>query len=113
MKYKNDEIYNIGDFQRLYEYHSCGYWFALGTKKFFKTKIETDGIIYNDSIYFISSEKGPDNKRKYTIRKGFINSNNKLDIGTVGQFQEFKSLKSAEEALKKLIQEESQTSKDN
>jgi hypothetical protein len=103
MKYKNNEINNTEDFQRLYEYYSCGYWFALGTKKFFKTKIETDGIIYNDSIYFISSEKGPNNKRKYTIRKGFINSSNKLDIATIGQFQEFKTLESAKSALERIV----------
>jgi hypothetical protein len=104
MKYKNNEIYNIDDFQRLYEHHSCGYWFSLDNMKFFKSKIETDGIIHKNGIYFISSEKGPDNKRKYTIRKGFIDSSDKLDIVTIGQFQEFKSLKSAEGALKKLIQ---------
>jgi hypothetical protein len=103
MEYKNNEINNTEDFQRLYEYYSCGYWFALGAKKFFKSKIETNGIIYNDSIYFISSEKGPDNKRKYTIRKGFINSSNKLDIATIGQFQEFKTLESAKSALERIV----------
>ena len=65
-----------------------GHWFERGTMKFFKTRIESRLI---GGKRFISSECGPDNTRKYTIREAQPDGS----IDTVGEFQQFATLAEA------------------
>lgn len=76
-------------------------WFEYETMKFFKTKVlDWD----DDTGYFITSELGPveGEKRKYTIRKGNLETG---AVRTVGGFQEFDTIHEARKEFNKLCGE--------
>jgi hypothetical protein len=67
-------------------------WFSPDTIRFFKSKIESNVL---HGRYFISSEKAPGCGRKFTIRIAADDGS----IGTVGEFQQFKTRIQAEKFL--------------
>ena len=72
------------------------YWFSPDTMSFFKSRIESQLF---DNKYFITSEKAPHRKRKYSIRK----FNKKTGaISTVGEFNQYSSIAEAKGALKRI-----------
>jgi hypothetical protein len=72
------------------------HWFDRDTIRFFKS---TYSHLY-DNKYFISSEKSPHDKRKWSIRKVDWRTGN---VETVGEFQQFTTKKQAEKKLRSLI----------
>lgn len=56
------------------------HWFERGTMRFFKTRIESD---LRGGKYFVTSEQGPDNVRKFSVRRADPDGT----IDTVGEFQ--------------------------
>lgn len=99
------QIYSVDDIKNHYERMkgNNGHWFSKGTMEFFKCKL--DGQVFGDEsknlFYFVSSERGPDSKRKYSIR-----SYNPItaDIDTVGDFQQYSSLHYAKKAIERIIE---------
>lgn len=79
------------------------HWFDKGTMKFFNSKVET-GIL--QKRFFISSERMElSEPKKYTIRY-FVRDNDAtpaLDCHTVGEFQQFETLKGAKDYLKEYL----------
>jgi len=72
------------------------HFFDKDTMRFFKSKIHSRQLI--DDKYFITSEQFDyDTPRLYTIREFDQESG---DIGTVGEFQQFRSVKEAKDFLK-------------
>lgn len=74
------------------------HWFKPDTLRFFKSRMSNWDVITG---YFISSERGPDNKRKFTIRRGDLETGT---VSTIGQFQQYQSLRTAKTALRRLLQ---------
>lgn len=70
------------------------HWFKPDTMRFFKSKIHEWDVITGR---FISSEKGPDEVRRYTVRQANFETG---DVETVGRFQEFKTLHRARKAMR-------------
>lgn len=100
MRFKNNTIYSVEDFRRLYEHYSCGHWFSKDTMRFFKTKIlEGQQKIIGDSIYFITSEVNPSEVKAFTIRRGYIDGDS-LSVETVGDFHSIPTRHRAISALK-------------
>lgn len=88
-------IYSVDDIRRHYEKHSDrAYWFEPNAMKFFKCKLS--GQVWarekTGEFLFISSEKGPNMKRRYTVRKY---NPSRAAIGDASGFQEFASLETA------------------
>lgn len=82
---------SIGDVERLNR--SAGkHYFDEDTMRFFNSRIETDLI---RGRFFITSEKGPDERRRFSIRCAFDSG----AIETVGDFQQFASWEAADNAL--------------
>lgn len=70
------------------------HWFERGTMRFFNTKIES-GLI--GGKYFITSERYNENSpRLFTVRRAEPDGT----IGTVGEFQAYRSREDAREAIK-------------
>jgi len=96
-KKKRLTIGDIKDLNRKAGQH----WFSPDTMKFFKSKVPNDweGLVGNR--FFITSEKSPYDKRKYTIRewKGRTKS-----IDSVGDFNKLNTKAQAERVLKKLME---------
>lgn len=90
---------NIGDIKELNR-KAGQHWFSPDTMKFFKSKVPQDHVGLFGNKYFITSEKSPYDKRKYSIRewKGKTKS-----IDTVGDFGSLNSKAQAERVLKKLM----------
>jgi len=85
----------IQDFIRLHK-QKGGHWFDDDTIRFFKSSY---GSLYGDK-YFISSEKPPHDKRKWTIRKVNWETGN---VENVGEFGAFPTKSQAERKLKSLL----------
>jgi len=64
------------------------HWFDKSSMRFFNTKIESRLIA---GKRFITSEKGPDEVRRYTVREALPSG----EIDTVGEFQEYRTLEAA------------------
>ena len=77
------------------------YWFSPNTMRFFKSKVPDDHMPLVKNRFFISSEKSPWDKRKYTIRE-FIGKTGSVE--TFGEFQFYNSKESAQRVLKKLME---------
>lgn len=75
-------------------YAPDGHWFDEDTMRWFDSRIEYVG----EYGYFVSSESGPDNIRKYTVRQVYEHSAN--GIRNVSQLGEFISLSSAMDHLR-------------
>jgi hypothetical protein len=73
------------------------YWFEGGAMRFFNTRIHDD--LYGGK-YFITSERYDEKvPYEYTIRKAFPDG----EIDTVGEFQQYKHLDDARDAVKQLV----------
>lgn len=99
--YSLHNIWSIEDLQRHYENKKGvnGHSFTPGAMAFFKSKLQ--GTVYPTVtlIYFVSSEKGPDDKRKYSVRSYDPSTGN---IDTVGEFQAYNTAQSANLAAYRL-----------
>lgn len=73
------------------------HFFSSSTLDFFKSRVYD--TTFGD--FFVTSEKGPDNVRAYTVRYQY----NDGTIGTVGEFQQWSTLKSALRAAERANQE--------
>lgn len=75
---------------------AAGYhFFDKATIRFFKSRIEAGPFKAN---YFITSEQFEQEPRRYTIRQAFANGS----VMTVGEFQEYETLKEAKAAIKRI-----------
>jgi hypothetical protein len=78
-----------------------GHWFDRDTMRFFKTRIESGAVaLHTEDCHkarFITSEKGPDGVRKYSIREAQPDGS----IDTVGEFQQYRTRDAARAALLK------------
>jgi hypothetical protein len=61
------------------------HWFDPGTMRFFKGRVLDEVYQGPGGIFFVSSEKGPSEVRKYTVRRF---TPEPADIGTEGEFNE-------------------------
>ena len=75
------------------------YFFSPDTMRWFNSRICGELV---EHCYFITSEKGPNNKREYTIRIAYENGK----IGSLSQFGEYATLKRAQGALQRFIKSE-------
>jgi hypothetical protein len=92
---------SIGDIKELNR-KAGQHWFSPDTMRFFKSKIPQDHVGLVNNRYFITSEKSPWDKRKYSIREWLGKSKT---IETVGDFGSFNTKSQAERKLKKMMQE--------
>lgn len=68
--------------------HKAGeYYFSPDTMRFFKSRISETLYPVSNGAYFVTSEKGPDNVRRYSVR--FAHDNGKIE--TVGKFQQYET----------------------
>ncbi|MHC4322695.1 MAG: DUF7447 family protein [Planctomycetota bacterium] len=67
---------------RHYENKTAGHWFDPDTMRFFRSRIGKARKCKNGVWFFVSSEKPPHGKRKYSVRKMELDG----DINTVGEF---------------------------
>lgn len=78
-----------------------GHWFDRGAMGFFNCKIESGAVAIHDDVgrptraRFITSEKGPDEVRRYSIREAQPDGT----IDTVGEFQQYRTRDAARAAL--------------
>jgi hypothetical protein len=61
------------------------HWWDRGTMRFFRTRVSEQVYQGEGGIYFVTSEKGPSGKRRYSVRKYDPATK---DIDTVGEFNE-------------------------
>lgn len=80
---------------------ACGsYFFAPKTMRFFKSRVSDVGFADgHGGAYFTTSEKGPDDVRRHSVR---YYDSKRCNIKTIGEFQGYRSSASAKEAAKKL-----------
>ena len=92
---QEDLAYQVETLIKLYKTHAPdGHWFEENTMRFFDSRIEFVG----EYGYFVSSECGPDNVRKYTVRQVYENS--RMGIRNVSMLGEFISFRAAMTNLK-------------
>jgi hypothetical protein len=67
-----------------------GYWFESDTMRFFKSRVADVAYLNTDGsmAYFTSSEKGPDNVRKYSVR---VFNRATADIDTYPDYKAFQA----------------------
>lgn len=79
---------------------ACGSnWFDAGAMRFFNTKLSNTAPAFDDGkggAYFVSSEKGPDNVRRYSVRKWSAS----CKVSTIGDFGAYATKKKAEAAAR-------------
>lgn len=80
--------------QEIRRAHS-GHWFDRDTLRFFKSRISE--VVYGGR-FFVTSEKSPNDKRRYSIR--IAHSDGRID--TIGGFQGYATSKSAHKAAEEL-----------
>lgn len=72
------------------------HWFDQGTLSFFRSRVSNWDCVTG---YFISSERGPDGYRKYSVRKADFETGN---VSTVGGFFSYPSIATAKTTVKRL-----------
>ena len=77
--------------------HMGWHWFAPSTMRFFLSRVSSSVYQGPGGVYFVSSEKGPNGVRAYTVRRFDWASG---DVDTVGAFQGHASRGSAHRAAK-------------
>lgn len=87
----------INNVEQIRQSHQ-GFWFSPDTMRFFRSRIEDDGNVYGGK-YFVTSEKGPNSIRAYTVREYDLIAD---EISTVGEFMGWSSLEDAIEKAKEL-----------
>ena len=105
--------WNTEELAKQYEYTSSGHWFDKDTMRFFRTKLTSNYVRFNDEMAaFVTTEQGPSPtcKRKATIRTARLVQNvresdqrpiTKVVIHTHGEFNSM-SLAQAKYKLEKL-----------
>jgi len=93
---KGMSLHNFKDLNRQKGFH----FFLSDTTRFFNSKISNWDF---DTGYFITSEKGPNGKRGYTLRRGNFETG---IVETIGEFQEYKNIYLARKALVKRLESE-------
>ena len=98
--------YLISEVKTLAENGYSKYWFSTDTMRFFNCRISELCWKIRDEIYFISSEKQPeDNKKKYdrlyTIRLCLSDG----EIKTVSKFQEYENINEARKIIKGILED--------
>ena len=77
------------------DFERAGRWFSAGP--FFKTRLPKNGFEDEDgTLYFVTSEKGPYDDRKYTVR--CVNAEG--IISSYSEFQQFETRAEAKRWLK-------------
>lgn len=77
------------------------HWFDPETMRFFSSRIQA--TIYpmpDGSALFVSSERGPDNIRKYSVRVAKPDGS----IDTIGEFQQYRTGRAAHAAARRLAE---------
>jgi hypothetical protein len=87
---KQDEFINFNSSKGFH-------WFDKGSMAFFRSRVSNWDSI---SGLFISSERGPNGGRAYSIRKADFETGN---VSTIGKFQAYDSIGSAKTALRRLL----------
>lgn len=62
-----------------------GHWFDRDSLRFFRSRIGLEHPLPDGRWLFISSERGPTNERRYTVRVMAVDG----DINDVGEFQAY------------------------
>jgi hypothetical protein len=79
-----------------------GYWFEPGAMRFFRTRLPAEAYLGASGgvAYFITSEKGPDGRRLYSVRRYSFTEDT---IDTVGAFQGYQTRGRALSALRRAL----------
>ena len=94
--YKQTNIYSIQDIIKANE-NAGKYFFSKHNMRFFNSRILSDLYPSADKFYFVTSEQGPSNVRKYSVRSFDPDTCN---IETVGDFGAYDSAYQAKKAAK-------------
>lgn len=77
------------------------FWFSEGARRFFKSRWYGPAVHGPENgYYFVSSEKGPDKVRRYSVRVFWPGT---AAVDTVGEFQAWPRLDSARRALQRIL----------
>jgi hypothetical protein len=87
--------YSTDDVQRAHE-RKGGHWFDPGSMRFFKSRVGSEVYYIGGRYFFTSSEKGPDDVRRYSVREATAEG----DVKTVGKFQGYSTAAAAVRAIK-------------
>jgi len=98
--------YLISEVKTLAENGQSKYWFSADTIRFFNSRISDLCWKIENRIYFISSEKQPENNLKkynrlYTIRLCLLDG----EIKTINEFQEYKTINEARNIIKGILED--------
>lgn len=93
------ELVSLETIRRHYQRgEGARHWFDRDTMRFFRSRVAAFAYVGPAGIYFVSSERGPDNVRRYSVREYHAFAR---DIDTVGGFQAYASRASADRAARK------------
>ena len=81
-----------------------GHWFSPSAMRFFKCRLPRVAYKGKTGAYFVTSEEGFDNDRRYSVR--FQDAKTGL-IETVGEFHSYLSREAAVAAIRELLASES------
>lgn len=91
------------EIKRLYGPGEGRHWFDTDTMRFFRCRLPDGGYqASNGRIYFVTSEKGPDGIRAYSVR---CLKEPRGTIETIGSFQQYRSRSGANSAALRLAQQ--------
>ena len=80
-------------------------WFSPDTMRFFSSRVQSTIYPTKDGrAYFVTSERGPDNIRKYSVRVAFPSGL----VNAVGEFQQYRTGRAAHAAARRLAEGGSQ-----
>jgi hypothetical protein len=91
------DLIDIHEIKRHYR-QGGGYWFEPDTMRFFRCRLAQYAYCGPGGIYFTTSEKGPDERRAYSVRS--YNAFER-DVDTVGEFQQYASRSGADRAARR------------
>ncbi len=96
-------IYSTVDLKNHYQRlkGSNGHWFSPGAMSFFNSKIDDQVYCDNERFYFVSSEKGPNGIRAYTVRTYDPNTG-EIETHEDTSFQEFKTKQQVKTFIRKV-----------
>ena len=73
------------------------HWFSPDTLRFFDCRVRDDWVLpVSGGALFVSSEKGPSEVRRYSIRRAYVDG----QVDTVGEFQQHASAAKAKAAMR-------------